>query len=81
VASFAGWHDVTAAVGRRRDWQAKGRSPDAALLAQLDKLDIAQLRALLTDLVVTRGAYSHYDSTPRFGKALIGACELLRVDL
>ncbi len=82
VYSFAdgSWHDVITTVCKRRGWAVNGNRPEEALRGKLEGLDVAQLRGLLMDLLVTRGAYNHY-GTPTLGKPLTRACALLKVDL
>lgn len=76
----ASWHEVIATVAKRRGWTVKNTRPEEILVKRAASLDEHQLRALVLELLVTRGAYTTH-GTLTFGKTLTKACELYKVDI
>jgi len=74
------WHDTAVDVAHRRGLESgKGKHPEDALDALRKKLTLPQLRGLLVEVLVTRGAYFSY----RVGHTdrLRGAAKLYGVSL
>lgn len=67
------WHDTAVDVVKRRELEVpKGERPEEVLDALVEKLNCEQQRALIIEMVVTKGAYFSYQSghTDRFEDAL-----------
>jgi len=74
------WHDTAVDICKRREIETgKGRRPDDALEALRKKMTPAQLRGLLVEILVSRGAYFTYSVGD--GDALKAAAKLYGVDL
>ena len=79
IAEASG-HDVLRTVAKRRQWaESKGR-PEDVLPRASQGMNAGQLRALVLEMVTTRGAYRTF-GTPSFGKGLIGGCDVYGIDL
>jgi ParB/RepB/Spo0J family partition protein len=76
----ASWHEVIATACKRRGWSEKNVRPGEVIVRRAASMSAAQLRALVLELMVTRGAFTTW-GTPGFGKTLTAACAAYRVDL
>jgi len=73
------WHDVITDVIRRRGLQEKGKRPEEALEKLLPTLGEPQLRGLIVELVVGRGAF--WQHATHYGETFTRACKVFGVDL
>lgn len=73
------WHDVAVDVVKRRGIERGKKRPEEALTAAVKDLTTAQLRGLIVELLVTKGAYFAYQSGQT--DSLRWAAKLYKVDL
>jgi hypothetical protein len=74
------WHEVIGTVCKRRGWTEKNVRPEALVVRRSAAMDASQLRALVMELIVTRGAFTTW-GTLGFGKTLTSACAAYKIDL
>jgi ParB/RepB/Spo0J family partition protein len=74
------WHEVIGTVCKRRGWVEKNVRPEALLVRRSASMEATELRALVLELVVSRGAFTTW-GTLGFGKTLVSACTAYKVDL